>query len=146
MRRPSVFNYLDKEEMFDAVSYNKGGQILHMLRKAVGDEVFFAALKLYLNSHQFKSVEIHNLRLAFEEVSGQDMNWFFNQWFLAEGRPHLQVSVKQNVDGDLLVMTEQTQDLSKMRCTAYHFMWMSILTIKPPASSLRCKINATLLN
>ena len=111
---PIRFNYLDKEEMFDAVSYNKGGQILHMLRKAVGDEVFFAALKLYLTSHQFKAVEIHNLRLAFEEVSGQDLNWFFNQWFLAEGRPHLQVSVKQNADGDLLLMTEQTQDLSKM--------------------------------
>jgi len=108
---PIRFDYADKEEMFDAISYNKGGQILHMLRKHVGDEVFFNALKLYLETNQFKAVEIHHLRLAFEEVSGQDLNWFFNQWFLAEGRPSLKVKTARLAEGDLLIMTEQTQDL-----------------------------------
>lgn len=110
---PIRYDYQDKEEMFDAVSYNKGGQILHMLRKAVGDDVFFASLKHYLTSNQFKAVEIHNLRLAFEEVSGQDLNWFFNQWFLSEGRPSLNVKMRQQADGDLIIMTEQNQNLSK---------------------------------
>ena len=40
------FNYGDKEEMFDMNTYAKGGQILHMLRKVVGDEAFFASLQL----------------------------------------------------------------------------------------------------
>lgn len=111
---PIRFDYQDKEEMFDAISYNKGGQILHMLRKAVGDEVFFAALKLYLQTNQFKSVEIHNLRLAFEEVSGQDLNWFFNQWFLSEGRPALRLKVVQNSANEVVLSTEQTQNLTKM--------------------------------
>jgi aminopeptidase N len=70
------FYYDDREDMFDAHSYNKGGAILHMLRKDVGDEAFFKSLELYLKTNQYKSVEVHNLRLAFEEVTGRDMNRF----------------------------------------------------------------------
>jgi len=83
------YYYNDKEEMFDGHSYNKGGRILHMLRQEVGDDAFFASLKKYLEDNKFNSVEIHNLRLAFEEVTGRDLNWFFNQWFLDAGHPLL---------------------------------------------------------
>lgn len=85
------FDYDQREDMFDAFSYNKGGQILHMLRKYVGDDAFYASLKLYLETNKFKTAEAHNLRLAFEEVTGQDLNWFFNQWFYAKGHPELDV-------------------------------------------------------
>ncbi len=106
------FSYEDKEDMFDAFSYNKGGQVLHMLRKAVGDPVFFASLKYYLETNKFKPVEIHHLRLAFEEVSGRDLNWFFNQWFLNKGRPSLKVSHKYiAADSILELSVEQAQDL-----------------------------------
>jgi len=74
------FHYSDKEDMFDAVSYNKGGRILHMLRNFLGDSAFFKGLNLYLSSNKFKSAEAQQLRLALEEVSGRDLNWFFNQW------------------------------------------------------------------
>ena len=79
------------EDMFDSHSYAKGGVILNMLRDIVGDEAFFASLRLYLEDNKFESVEIHNLRLAFEEVTGQDLNWFFNQWFLSAGHPLLDI-------------------------------------------------------
>lgn len=85
------FDYEQREDMFDAFSYNKGGQILHMLRKYVGDDAFFAALKLYLEKSKFKTAEAHELRLAFEEVTGEDLNWFFNQWYYAKGHPELEV-------------------------------------------------------
>jgi aminopeptidase N len=48
------FNYEDKEDMFDGFSYNKGGQVLHMLRKVVGDDAFFASLKNYLETNKYK--------------------------------------------------------------------------------------------
>jgi aminopeptidase N len=86
------FNWESREDMFDSHSYAKGGRILHMLRKTVGDEAFFKSLSLYLNKNKFKSAEIHDLRLAFEEVTGQDLNWFFNQWFLASGHPKLKIT------------------------------------------------------
>jgi len=107
------FDVENREDMFDAHSYNKGGQILHMLRKHVGDDAFFSSLKLYLDKNKFKTVEIHELRLAFEEVTGEDLNWFFNQWFLAKGHPDLDVKYTY-IDSikTLRLTTKQTQDLS----------------------------------
>ncbi len=96
------FNYEDKEDMFDSHSYAKGGCILHMLRKYVGDDAFFASLKLYLEDNKFQAVEIHNLRLAFEEVTGEDLNWFFNQWFLNSGHPDLTIEKEFYEDLGLL--------------------------------------------
>jgi aminopeptidase N len=108
------YNYQHREDMFDGFSYNKGGQILHMLRKAVGDEAFFGSLKNYLETNKFKSAEIHHLRLAFEEVTGEDMNWFFNQWFLSRGRPKLKVSQKYNpASAAVELSVEQNQDFKK---------------------------------
>jgi aminopeptidase N len=86
------FHYSDKEDMFDAVSYNKGGRILHMLRNFVGDSAFFKALNLYLTTNKFKSAEAQNLRLAFEEVTGRDLNWYWNQWYYGAGHPNLDIN------------------------------------------------------
>lgn len=106
------FDYEDREEMFDAISYNKGGQILHMLRKHVGDDAFFASLKLYLENNKFKTAEAHQLRLAFEEVTGEDLNWFFNQWYYAKGHPSLSITkVYDNVAKKITLTINQNQDL-----------------------------------
>ncbi|HXA01729.1 MAG TPA: M1 family metallopeptidase [Cytophagaceae bacterium] len=106
------YKYLDKEDMFDRHSYNKGGCILHMLRKYVGDEAFFESLKLYLHRNKFTSVEVHDLRLAFEDVTGEDLNWFFNQWFLSPGHPELRVSHTYS-NGLLRVHVDQLQDSTR---------------------------------
>jgi aminopeptidase N len=90
------FYYKNREDMFDAVSYNKGGAIVHMLRNYVGDKAFFAALKLYLTDNKYTATEVHQLRLAFEKVTGKDLNWFFNQWYFGKGHPNLQISYDYN--------------------------------------------------
>jgi len=108
------YHYVDREDMYDQVSYDKGGRILHMLRKIVGDEAYFASLKLYLTSHLYAPAEIHDLRLAFEKVTGQDLNWFFNEWFLNRGYPRLVMNYEYS---DTLkkqkVTINQVQDFSK---------------------------------
>ena len=86
------YGYDNRESMFDAHSYNKGGAVLHVLRKYLGDDAFFAGLNRYLTKHAYTDVEAHELRMAFEEVSGQDLNWFFNQWYFKSGHPQLQIS------------------------------------------------------
>lgn len=90
------FNYEDKEDMFDLVSYNKGGTILHMLRNYLGDEAFFAGLHNYLEKYKYQSAEVHQLRLVFEELTGKDLNWFFNQWYYKAGHPKLNISYDYN--------------------------------------------------
>ncbi|MDB5257006.1 MAG: pepN [Chitinophagaceae bacterium] len=105
------FHYKEREDMFDAHSYNKGGRVLHMLRNYVGDEAFFKSLSIYLKKNEFTSVEIHNLRLAFEEVTGEDLNWFFNQWFLNKGHADIKISHRYE-GGNLIVKVKQDQDPS----------------------------------
>ncbi len=105
------FGYDDKEDMFDAHSYNKGGAVLHMLRNYLGDEAFWAGLNRYLTTNAHTAVEVHDLRLAFEAVSGEDLNWFFNQWYLAEGHPELDISYDYSAETQTASVTvEQSQD------------------------------------
>lgn len=92
------FYYEDEQEMFDPHSYNKGGLVLHHLRNILGDEVFFAGVKLFLAQNALKPVEAHHLRLAMEEVSGKDLNWFFNQWFFDKGHPEIEVKYEWDAD------------------------------------------------
>ncbi|WP_407427595.1 M1 family aminopeptidase [Arcticibacter sp.] len=86
------FHYKNKEDMFDLVSYQKGGRIVNMLRHYLGEDAFFKGLNLYLKQNAFKATEAHQLRLAFEQVSGKDLNWFFNQWYFNSGHPILDIS------------------------------------------------------
>lgn len=105
------FHYDTPDDMFDGHSYQKGGQVLHMLRGYLGDEVFFAGLKHYLDKNAYTSVEVHHLRLAFEFVSGEDLNWFFEQWFMAPGHPRLKVVHEPGKDIYRLRITqEQAED------------------------------------
>ena len=109
------FYYEDREQMFDAVSYQKGGRILHMLRKHIGDSAFFKGLNLYLTSNKFKAAEAHHLRLAFEDVSGMDLTWYFNQWYFGNGHPKLDIQYKYNEAAQkATVIVKQTQTTGKV--------------------------------
>ncbi len=90
------YNYDDKEDMFDLVSYNKGGAILHMLRTYIGDEAFFLGLKQYLTNYKYQAAEVDHLRLTFEQLTGKDLNWFFNQWYFGSGHPNIEISYDYN--------------------------------------------------
>ena len=107
------FYYKNKEDIFDAVSYNKGGRILNMLRNYVGDSAFFKSLNRYLTLHKFQSAEAQQLRLAFEEVTGQDLNWFWNQWYYGSGQPTLDINYNYS-DGRSRVIVDQTQTSGKI--------------------------------
>ena len=108
------FYYEDKEDVFDGVSYNKGGRILNMLRNYVGDDAFFKSLNYYLTSNKFKAGEAGQLRLAFEEITGKDMNWFWNQWYYGSGHPVLDISYNYDLPGVARVIIEQKQKTDKV--------------------------------
>jgi len=109
------FFYADKEDMFDQVSYQKGGRILNMLRNFVGDSAFFKSLNLYLTTNKFKAAEAHQLRLAFEEVSGRDLNWFFNQWYFDNGHPSVTIDyIYDDAAGKVNVIIKQIQKSGKL--------------------------------
>jgi aminopeptidase N len=86
------FYYSDSEGINGSNIYDKGGLILNMLRNYLGDDAFFKGLGVYLKSHAFKTAEVQDLRLAMEQVSGKDLNWFFNQWYYGAGHPILDIT------------------------------------------------------
>jgi aminopeptidase N len=112
------FHYDGREEMFDAISYNKGGAILRYLNWLTGDAAFEKAMKIYLTKNALQSAEAHNWRLAVEEATGLDWNWFFNQWYYHESHPILKVSYEYDDNaGQLKVEVKQIQDDSTI---VYH--------------------------
>ncbi|RYF99279.1 MAG: M1 family peptidase, partial [Chitinophagaceae bacterium] len=144
------FYYEDKEAMFDAVSYNKGGRILNMLRNYVGDSAFYKSLNLYLTTNKFKAAESHHLRLAFEEVTGKDLNWFWNQWYFGSGHPKLSIDyvyddnaktvsviVKQTQSGNKLFRLPVAIDIYNGTKKARHSVWVenAVDTFSFPYSS-----------
>lgn len=104
------FYYKDREDMFDLVSYQKGGRILNMLKNFLGEDAFYKGLNLYLNTYKFGNADANQLRLALEEISGKDLNWFFNQWYFGSGHPKLNITYSYNsADKSVSVNVKQTQ-------------------------------------
>ena len=109
------FYYNDREDMFDLVSYQKGGRILHMLRHYVGDEAFYKSLNKYLTDNKFSTGSAIKLKLAFEAVTGKDLNWFFNQWYFGNGHPYIQITQQYNATTkQIMVKLNQTQLQKKL--------------------------------
>ena len=108
------FDYTSTDDMFDMVSYNKGGAILHMLRHYLGDEAFFQAITDYLKTYAYSNGEAHQLRLSFEKISGKDLSWFFNQWYFGYGNPTVKVEKHYDTSKKLLtvkITQLQSEDL-----------------------------------
>jgi aminopeptidase N len=72
--------------------YYKGGWVLHMLRHQLGEQVFWRGVAKYLTEHRWQAVETSDLRRALEEVSGRDLEQFFEQWVYGHGLPRLDVT------------------------------------------------------
>jgi aminopeptidase N len=110
-KEPLVNYYYDRpQEMFDAIRYEKGGKILHSLRYYLGDDAFFASLKKYLTDFKYRSAEISDLRKCFEEISGEDLSWYFNQWWMDKGHPILDITHQYDAGNKTIALTvRQTQ-------------------------------------
>ena len=108
-RRHGLYNLRADEvdKLFDtaAVTYNKGGVVLHMLREQVGTENFWKAINAYLNKHKFATVGSEDLKDAMESASGQDLEWFFDQWVYHSGAPRLSVTSKYSAAKKTVIVT-----------------------------------------
>jgi aminopeptidase N len=96
-KKPLVnFYYKRVNEVFNGVTYQKGGRVLNMLRNYLKDAAFYKGLNIYLKTNAFKSADAQQLRLAMEEASGLDLNWFFTEWYYGAGHPVININYKWN--------------------------------------------------
>jgi aminopeptidase N len=90
--------------------YEKGAWTLHMLRDRIGTEPFWRGIRLYYQRHMNGLASTADLRRAMEEVSGQELRWFFAEWLTRSGVP--QVSGSWRYDSaarQIVVSVRQTQ-------------------------------------
>ncbi len=95
-------------DLFDRHLYEKGGLVLHMLRRELGDAVFWRGVGDYLRAHAYGIAETMNFQRALEQVSGQSLDQFFDQWLHRPGHPTLRVKLQWDED-KLHVSLKQTQ-------------------------------------
>lgn len=108
-QRPIVCrDYAAPIDLFDRHLYEKGGLVLHMLRRELGDELFWKGIGEYLRRHAHGIVETNDLARALESVSGKSLERFFDEWVYRPGHPALKLKVSWD-DGQLTVSAKQTQ-------------------------------------
>ncbi|HJQ69932.1 MAG TPA: M1 family aminopeptidase [Blastocatellia bacterium] len=115
-RRPIVSNrYTYPTEMFDRHTYQKGELVVDMLRFVLGDHAFYKAIRHYLKKFQWQTTETDDLRRAIEEVTGQNLDWFFDQWLMKGGYPEFEVVQSYDAAAKLLRLSvRQTQKVDEL--------------------------------
>lgn len=83
-------NLDDMGRVTSVATYQKGAWVLHMLRKRMGDEAFWAGSQSYYARHMNGSASTTDFRRAMEEASGLDLESFFDQWLYQGGHPRLE--------------------------------------------------------
>ena len=97
------------DRIFRAIVYNKGAMVLHMLRRLLGDDPFFAGIRSFYQQWKFKKAGTDDFRKAMEKVSGRDLQRFFDVWVYGFSIPHVKFSY--HITGaDATVRFEQHAD------------------------------------
>jgi len=121
-------HYININQQFDGVRYQKGACILHLLRQFIGDDAFRTSMKRYLETFAFKSAEVDDWRQIIEEVTGMDMKPFFNVWYKSDIR-------KANLSIGLKAISSGLKDSSSLPPNINYSITASFGTQKPERKS-----------
>jgi aminopeptidase N len=103
--RPIVFDRYDNPgDNFDSHTYPKGANVLHLLRHILGDDTFFRVLSTFLHENAFKPVDTHDFMKAVKEVSGKNMDWFFDEFIFRPGHPVFEVTQSWDPDRKMMMV------------------------------------------
>jgi aminopeptidase N len=123
--------------LLNANTYQKGGWVLHMLRNELGDSAFFGGVRRYYARHVQGTAVTADLRRAFEEQSGRELGWFFEQWVFRPGHPVLRHEMAYDAAGGQAVIDiEQVQDAAWPT-----FRFPLTLELATPAGTVRHTAN-----
>jgi len=84
------------------IGYGKCAMVFHMLRRMVGEETFYRALRHFYEEYRFKEASWSEIRQTFERASGRDLGFYFEQWVNGKGAPLLTLKdTAMRRDGDV---------------------------------------------
>jgi aminopeptidase N len=99
-----------ESRVFRALVYNKAAGVLHMLRRLIGDDAFFAGLRRFYATWRFQKAGTDDLRQAFEVESHRSLERFFERWIYGSDLPHLRFSHRTE-GADLVLRFDQTGEV-----------------------------------
>lgn len=108
---------LDVGRVFNSrLTYDKGAMVLHMLRKKLGDSLFFQGLQNYLDDTDlaYGYAKTPDLKAHLEAVSGMQLDEFFQDWVYGQGYPTYTVTWHQETNNDVVLTFNQTQSHSSV--------------------------------
>lgn len=94
--RAEVSSAAEIEEMFDALTYEKGGACLRMIEQFLGEDVFCQGIRLYMKRYQYQNAKASDLWAVLEEASGQPVSEIANDWFTRPGFPLVQLTLQED--------------------------------------------------
>ena len=98
--RPESFQEINN--FYTATIYEKGAEVIGMLRTLVGAEAYSKAVDLYFERHDGQACTIEDWIKVFEDSTGRDLTQF-QRWYAQAGTPHLKVS--ESYEGDTYTLT-----------------------------------------
>jgi aminopeptidase N len=128
----------DLMELLNANSYQKGGFVLHMLRKEIGDSVWTRGIRAYYAGHRHANATTDDLRRAMEAEAKTDLRWFFDQWLRRPGFAEL--STSWTFDENLEVRISQGTRFPPYRLT------VAIEVEEADGTIMRTKVDVPALN
>jgi aminopeptidase N len=88
----------DYMQLLNPNSYEKGGWVLHMLRRRIGDTLFWKGISTYYATYRNKNASSADFEKVMETTSGQNLDAFFHQWLDQPGHPHVTITWKYDPD------------------------------------------------
>ena len=86
--------------LFTRTMYDKGAWVLHMLRWEIGDSSFFKILETYYDTYKYSNASINDFKAVCEDVSGKNLDKFFDQWVYGKGQIELEYNTESVKSGD----------------------------------------------
>ncbi len=89
--------YAPEINIFSKMVYNKGAWVLHMLRKELGDSLFFETLRSYQQKFKYGNADTYDFRKVCEKTSGKNLDKFFDQWIFT-GKGKIEIDYKWKIE------------------------------------------------
>ncbi len=122
-------NAEEASERFDAITYTKGAAVLRMIESYLGEDIFRAGVRIYLNRHRESNASADDFWHALDEASGQDVTTIMNAWIKEPGHPLVTFDVRES-GGGLDVTLSQSRYYSDREADASPQRWPVPLVLR----------------
>ncbi len=118
--KPIVRHDFDDSSEFDDNAYGKGGLVLYMLRRQIGEDAFYRGLRHYLEVYRGRNVVTADLIKSIEEANHIDVQQFFDEWIYGAGAPKFELGYTYDDGKHQIALTVKQTQRAEGRVDIFH--------------------------